>query len=353
MEPVLKFIQRQRYLLEAIGIVVIAVLLGMVIFLYDRIPGLGPAETSTPVVINEVYPAFCRPDAQDPKVCSADEQALRLHQWFELYNRTGDWKVLEGWAVEMVPGDMLSLPRIVLPPHGFAVVAADEQQFRADHTDYPGLLVSLAGGSWPGIGRQDGFLVLYGADRQAVDWLNWGKVAALPDSVKQMWATPGFAQGAPGIVSADGKILSDHSLERKPLGADRDVPGDVIRQPFPSPGTIHEPSGTAFTLGLFIDWTNIVSLAGGILLWVAFIYVALIARRFEALTQQRTFWQAMLLAPSGILFYVIVQSYGFRTRGSMTVDEQWWGFVVLFVSALLCAALVFLFRQRAKKILEG
>jgi hypothetical protein len=348
----MEFIQRHRFLLEAIGIVIIAAVIGVVIFFYDRIPGLGPTETSTPVVINEVYPAFCRPEPQDKKVCQSDDLALRPHQWFELYNRRGEWEILENWSVEMTPGQPVSLPRIVLPPWGYAVVAGSEQQFLADHPDYPGVLVAAA--IWPGLGRQDGFLALYNAAGDPVDWLNWGSPSGTPDKVKQLWNKPAIAPGAPWILNADtGAVIADHSLERRPVGMDRDIPADFIRQPFPSPGTVYEPNATPFAQGLFIDWTNVASLAGGILLWVAFIYVALIARRFEALTQQRTFWQAMLVAPSGILFYIVVQSYGFRLRGSMTVPEQWWGFVVLFVSALLCTALVFLFRQRAKRILEG
>ncbi len=346
MNTVLKLLQRHRFVLEALAIIVISGAVGFLVFFTDRL--VGPADSGAPVVINEVYPAFCQRDPETRVSTCPMLEPPEPHQWFELYNRTGDWQVLEGWSVEMAAGSLLPLPRLVLPPYGYAVVAASETSFRADHPDFPGLVVFPA--TWPGLGQ--GFLVLRNVQGEVVDAVNWQKVETPPAEVK-LWDAPVIGPAAPWILDAKRNILADHSLERRPVGIDRDLPADFIRQPFPSPGTVHEPSATWPAHLLLTDWTNVASVAAGVLLWIAFIYVALIARRFETLTRQRTFWQAMLFAPSGILFYVIVQSIGFRTRGSMTVDEQWWSFVILFVSALLCVALVFLFRQRARKILEG
>ena len=352
MNTVLKFLQRQRFVLEALAIILISGAVGFLVFFTDRL--VGPADSGAPVVINEVYPAFCQRNPAfpgEPKaakwLCPMPE-APEPYQWFELYNRTGNWQVLEDWSVEMEAGSPQALPRLVLPPYGYAVVAASEEHFLAEHPDFPGIVVFLP--RWPGLGQ--GFLVLRNAQGEVVDAVNWKKVETPPAEVK-LWDAPALGMGAPWIFDAQRNIQADHSLERRPVGIDRNLPADFIRQPFPSPGTVHEPSATWPAYLLLTDWTNVASVAAGVLLWIAFIYVALIARRFEALTQQRTFWQAMLFAPSGILFYVVVQSIGFRTRGSMTVDEQWWSFVILFISALLCAALVFLFRQRARKILEG
>ncbi len=345
MNTVLKLLQRYRFVVEALAIILISGAVGCFVFFTDRL--VGPADSGAPVVINEVYPTFCQRDPQGKWLCPGQE-APEPRQWFELYNRTGGWQVLEGWSVEMVAGQPLPLPRLVLPPYGYAIVAASEAFFLADHPDFPGLLVSPA--NWPGLGQ--GFLVLRNAQGEAVDAVNWKAVETPPAEVK-LWESPTMGPAAPWIFDAQRKIQADHSLERRPVGIDRNLPADFIRQPFPSPGTVHEPSATWPAYLLLTDWTNVASVAAGVLLWIAFIYVALIARRFETLTRQRTFWQAMLFAPSGILFYVIVQSIGFRTRGSMTVDEQWWSFVILFISALLCAALVFVFRQRARKILEG
>lgn len=347
-------LQRYRSVLEAVVIIVIAGLVGVLVFFSSRIS--GARESNAPLVVNEVYPAFCQRDEATRKWNCAAQDTWNSRQWFELYNRTGAWQTLEGWTAEMVTGERLAIPRLVVPPYGYAIVAASEATFQAEHPDFIGL-TAYPTQPWPGLNRQSGFLVLRNAKGDAVDSVNWGTVANGPADVK-FWKAPAFVSGAPWVTAADPKtsavsILADNSLERRPSGMDRDVPADFIRQPFPSPGTVTEPSATAAAYALFIDWTNVASLGGGLLLWIAFIFVALIARRFETLTQQRAFWQAMLVAPSGILFYIVVQSYGFAQRGSMLPNEQMWGFTVLFISALLCLGLVFLFRQRAKNILEG
>jgi hypothetical protein len=332
-------LQRYRFVLEAVAIIVVTGIVGVIIAFYGPRLQRPEAETRTAVVINEVYPALM---AADP----APEQ------WVELYNRTGDWQKLENWSLETVAGNYMLLPTIELPPDGYAIIAASLDWFQSTHPGYLGVVVSPA--AWSGIDLANGFVVLRNQNGDPVDFVNWGDptlLAAQPAGVK-LWDKPSIPPGA-GWIFKDGNLQVDHSLERRPVGMDRDVPADWFRQPFLSPGTVYPPSATGSEQALFIDWTNVASFAGGILLWIAFVYVALIARRFQALTRQRTFWQAMLIAPSGILFYNIVQGYGFLVRGQMSDPEKWWGFVVLFVSAVLCTVLVFIFLQRAKSILEG
>ena len=127
MNTVLKFLQRQRFVLEALAIILISGAVGFLVFFTDRL--VGPADSGAPVVINEVYPAFCQRNPAfpgEPKaakwLCPMPE-APEPYQWFELYNRTGNWQVLEGWSVEMEAGSPQALPRLVLPPYGYAVVA--------------------------------------------------------------------------------------------------------------------------------------------------------------------------------------------------------------------------------------
>lgn len=337
-------LQRYRFVLEAIVIIVVTGILGVVIAFYGPRLQRPEAETRTAVVINEVYPAFM---ATDPA----------SQQWVELYNRTGAWQTLANWSLETVAGSYMLLPTIALPPHGYAVVAASVDQFQAAQPGYLGIVVSPS--AWNNIDLGNGFVVLRNQDGAPVDWVNWGtsSLGTLPAGAV-LW--PVGPKGEPvsippgvGWLFKEGKLQADHSFERRPVGMDRDIAADWVRQPFPSPGTVNQPSATRAAQSLFIDWTNVASFAGGILLWIAFVYVALIARRFQALTRQRTYWQAMLIAPSGILFYNFVQGYGFLARGQMSDPEKWWGFVVLFVSAVLCTALVFVFRQRAKSILGG
>lgn len=324
-------IQRYRYLLEALAIIVITGIIGVVVAFSGS---LSRTESDAPVVINEVYPAF---QAEVPVP----------QQWFELYNRNEEWHVLEGWTVEMTAGVRLALPRIVLAPQGYAVVALSKDQFLAAYPGFPGQVVGLQGSS-SGLGMSlaKGYLVLRDAQGRVVDAVNWGRPDRPPADVT-LWEAPAFEPGSGWA----GKVSS--SLERRPLGLDTDRSSDFIRQPFPSPGTVNLPSATSGAYSFFIDWTNAAAVGGGILLWIAFVFIALIARRFEALTQQRTYWWAMLVAPIGILVYNLIQAYGFLVRGRMLLEEQWAGFVTLFVSALVCTILVYIFRRRAKRILEG
>jgi hypothetical protein len=330
-------LQRYRFVLEAIVIIVVTGIFGVVIGFYGPKIQQSKAETGTPVVINEVYPALLPGTPASP-------------QWVELYNRTGQWQPLDGWWLETVAGNPVRLPPLNLAPYGYAIVAASTAQFQAAYPGYLGIVTSPD--AWGEIDRANGFVVLRNADGAAVDQVNWGDPAqfAPPADVKMEKASipPGV-----GWLFKEGKLQADHSMERRPVGMDRDIAADWVRQPFPSPGTVNQPSATRAAQALFIDWTNAASFAGGLLLWIAFVFVALIARRFQALTQQRTYWQAMLVAPIGILVYNIIQGLAFLAHGSMNDAEKWWGFVILFVSAVMCTVLVFVFRQRAKSILGG
>lgn len=365
-------LQRNRFLLEAIAIIVIAGVIGVIIAFYGRI--IGTSETTTPIVINEVYPAYT---VKDPPT----------HQWVELYNRTKDWQTLKGWSLESNARIRLPLPEITLPPRGYAIVAASTDQFMVDHGQFPGRVVSPAV-PWTELKHHSDYLLLRDGQGRVQDVLNWGYMVDTPPEGIPLWDSPPFALGVgwllppnpsgenfdvPSLeeldftkgwivegVMQEGNILyrvarvaNDHSLERRPVGTDHDTPGDFVRQPWPSPGTVNAPSGTRAAQLLLVEWTNVASYAGGIILWIAFVYIAMVARRFEALTQQRTFWQAMLVAPAGILIYNVIQAYGFLARGSMTQGEQWTGFLILFFSAIGCTVLVYIFRQRAQRILEG
>jgi len=397
-------IQRYRFLLEVLAIIVITGIIGVLVAFSGT---FGRTESNAPIVINEVYAASL-------------ELPPTPHQWCELYNRTGEWQTLEGWTIEVASGTRLAIPRLPLPPQGFAIIAMSGEQFMAEHPNYPGQVVDLGvPASSVGMDIAKGYLVLRDALGRPVDAVNWGQPDQAPSDVR-LWEKPGFEPGA-GWVVKPGKLFgmgldpigeldsgrvsqglreqfqtagqplsanatvevrapgsawrivdgyrryylqreeeklnaylrADYTLERRPLGLDTDRASDFILQPFPSPGTVNLPSAPQGVYSFFIDWTNAAAVAGGILLWIAFVFIALVARRFEALTQQRTFWWAMLVAPSGIVVYALIQAYGFLVRGRMTPDEQLIGFLVLFASAVLCTALVFLFRRRAKSILEG
>lgn len=52
---------------------------------------------------------------------------------------------------------------------------------------------------------------------------------------------------------------------------------------------------------------NYLLVLGAILLWLAFIVLGIIARRYEIVLGERTNWQFMVFAPTGILVFAIIQ----------------------------------------------
>ena len=52
---------------------------------------------------------------------------------------------------------------------------------------------------------------------------------------------------------------------------------------------------------------NFLLVLGAVLLWLAFIFLGIIARRYEIVLGERTNWQFMVVAPTGILLFAIIQ----------------------------------------------
>ncbi len=69
------------------------------------------------------------------------------------------------------------------------------------------------------------------------------------------------------------------------------------------------------------NWELIV---GGLLLWGTFVFVALIARRYEMVLHKKTKWQYMLIAPSGILIYVLLSAVAYSQAKLMMPSFQRW-----------------------------
>ena len=135
-------------------------------------------------------------------------------------------------------------------------------------------------------------------------------------------------------------------------GLDRDLPADWILQPNPSPGRVLPPAQSPDEYVLLTTSTNWAANLGGLLLSLAFVFIALVARRFELLFGQRTFWPLMLVSPVGILFYVTVQARAFQVRGRMTYGEQWMSFSVLLASAAVSAWVTLRFYRLARALEE-
>ncbi len=71
---------------------------------------------------------------------------------------------------------------------------------------------------------------------------------------------------------------------------------------FSAPFGIEEPIYQALAI-----IPNYILVLGAILLWLAFIFLGIIARRYEIVLGEKTNWQFMIIAPTGILIFAVIQ----------------------------------------------
>jgi hypothetical protein len=98
---------------------------------------------------------------------------------------------------------------------------------------------------------------------------------------------------------------------------------------------------------------TVLSIVGGLLIWVGFALAGLISRKHEISSGQGTNWQLMVLAPSGILLCTIWQGAAYLLRGDLTVTEHWMYYALVIPSALLCVREARSFRRLALQISRG
>ncbi len=260
--------------------------------------------------------------------------------WVELQNAGSTPRHLGGWILEGPAGRWV-LPNRTLPPGRFVVVTDDPEGLRRAYPDFVGRLWKAEGQLV--LSPEAGYLILREPDGGVRDALNWGPVAPA-------WAGLGLWTDLRGAL-AEG-VRPGLSLERRVAGLDRDLPADWILQPNPSPGRVLPPAQSPDEYVLLTTSTNWAANLGGLLLSLAFVFIALVARRFELLFGQRTFWPLMLVSPVGILFYVTVQARAFQVRGRMTYGEQWMSFSVLLASAAVSAWVTLRFYRLARALEE-
>jgi len=66
---------------------------------------------------------------------------------------------------------------------------------------------------------------------------------------------------------------------------------------------------------------NYILVLGAVLLWLAFIVLGIIARRYEIVLGERTNWQFMVFAPTGILLFALIQLYYCGLGGKMMLPK--------------------------------
>ena len=150
------------------------------------------------------------------------------------------------------------------------------------------------------------------------------------------------------------------SLGRTPYVNQRDPknPGPIIPGVFtihstPSPGATGTPRSKDSYQFIFATFTDVVTTLGAALLWLAFFFIALVAQRFETLSEQKTYWQWLAVAPAGILIYAIIQVEQFFVNGSLSDFWSWPAFLFLFISGVACVYVINIFRLIAKNILQA
>jgi len=113
------------------------------------------------------------------------------------------------------------------------------------------------------------------------------------------------------------------------------------------------PVLTALEQFIYVDLTNVLSVLGGLFLWFVFITFALVSKRYSSLFGAKTKWYFLLLAPTGLLIYTLVQAYGYGLRGSITEMEQLFSYSLLTISGILTIAAAEEFLDLTEKLRGG
>ena len=158
------------------------------------------------MVINEVQ--------YDPPQSGPDAS----FEWVELFNRTTEPIDLGGWRIRD-NGESDSIPPLLLPANGFAVIAATEEGFYENFSDFDGSIVFLHGSMGNGLSNDGDCIILEDSEGGVIDAISYG------DDDTMM---------SPPCPSVD----VGHSLERSPPG------GGFSDNPHPTPGYSLSPIPT-------------------------------------------------------------------------------------------------------------
>ena len=85
----------------------------------------------------------------------------------------------------------------------------------------------------------------------------------------------------------------------------------------------------------YVTVTNLVTIAGSVLLWITCVLFGLIARKYELVLRKKTDWQYMIFAPSGILVYAVIQIIAFADQVKLNVMQSWIAYTFFLLSGLL------------------
>ena len=81
------------------------------------------------------------------------------------------------------------------------------------------------------------------------------------------------------------------------------------------------------------SWIMIVA---AVFLWITFVRFGIIAKRFERVLRKRTEWQFIIIAPSGVLVYAVLQLLSvFQGNLKMPVNTGRIAYSLFFLSGIL------------------
>ena len=95
----------------------------------------------------------------------------------------------------------------------------------------------------------------------------------------------------------------------------------------------------------YVTVTNLVAVAGSVLLWVTCVLFGLIARKYELVLRKKTNWQFMIFAPSGILVYAVIQIVAYASQVKLNVMQSWVAYVFFLLSGALSLLGALKFKQ--------
>lgn len=97
---------------------------------------------------------------------------------------------------------------------------------------------------------------------------------------------------------------------------------------------------------------NYLLVLGAVMLWLAFIVLGIIARRYEIVLGERTNWQFMVFAPTGILLFALIQLYYCGLGGKMMLPKGSVNYLA-YGLFLLSGILVLVANFRFHKVTKG
>ena len=86
---------------------------------------------------------------------------------------------------------------------------------------------------------------------------------------------------------------------------------------------------------LLRDLSNYLAVLGGLALWIGFLALGLVAKRYEGVFGRPTGWLFLTIAPSGVLVYALLVVVKISRGG---VAEELIAYLALALSGLLCLA---------------